>query len=67
MTESFAAIAFYVGLAALVFGSIRLARASLERRSGREVLGIGALALALVCFTVAVLIFVGGPRGVLPF
>lgn len=67
MTESIAAIAFYVGLAALVFGSIRLARASLERRQGRDKLGIGALALGVICFVIAVCVFVTGPRGVLPF
>ncbi len=67
MNESIAATAFYVGLAALVFGAIRLARASLERKRGRDAVGIAALALGALCFVVAVGIFVTGPRGVLPF
>jgi amino acid transporter len=66
MTESFAAIAFYIGLAALVFGSMRLVRAALERHR-RDRVGIVALAIAGVCFLIAVALFSSGPRGVIPF
>jgi hypothetical protein len=67
VTESIAAVAFYVGLAALVFGAIRLARMSLERRHGRDTLGITAISLGAACLVTAVIIFGLGPRGILPF
>jgi hypothetical protein len=67
MTESIAAIAFYGGLAALVFGAVRLARASLERQRHRDGLGLIAIALGAACCSIAVIIFSSGPKGVLPF
>jgi hypothetical protein len=66
MTESFAAIAFYIGLAALVFGSVRLVRAALERQR-RDRAGIAAIAIAGGCFIIAVALFLSGPRSVMPF
>jgi uncharacterized membrane protein HdeD (DUF308 family) len=66
LTESLAAITFYVGLAALIFGAVRLARAALERRS-RDVPGIVSVVAGGVCFVIAVALFVSGPRGVIPF
>lgn len=65
-TESLAAVAFYAGLGALIFGSVRIVRARLEGQR-RETWGFAAVALAVACFALAVSVFARGPRGVLPF
>jgi hypothetical protein len=66
MTESVAAVAFYLGLGALLLGAVRVARARIEGQP-RDRLGLTAIALALACFAIAVAIFARGPKGVLPF
>ncbi len=58
-------IAFYAGLAALVFGLIRVTTASLEGR-GRDPLGIVSIAAGLALFALCVVAFMHDPRGVLP-
>jgi hypothetical protein len=64
--ESFAAAAFYIGAAGLVFGSIRVLRASIEFQR-RDPAGVIALAAGAVLLCAAIAIFVHSPRGVLPF
>lgn len=66
--ETIAAIAFYLGVAALVVGAMLAARGAIERgRGGPNPRAIGLIATGLVGIAVAVLIFATGPRGVLPF
>ncbi len=64
--ESAAAVAFYVGLVAFVYGLIRITTASIERR-GRDVFGIAAVAIGVVLFTTAIVIFIHSPKSILPF
>ena len=66
MTESAAAVAFYVGLAAFIYGLVRITTASIERRA-RDARGIAALALGAMLFTLSVIIFYHSPRSILPF
>jgi hypothetical protein len=65
--ESPAAIAFYAGLGAFIYGLVRVTTASIERRTGRDVLGIAAIALGTVLFTLAVITYVHSPKSTLPF
>jgi uncharacterized membrane protein HdeD (DUF308 family) len=64
--ESFAATAFYIGAAGLVFGSIRVVRASIEFQR-RDRAGQIALAAGAILLCVAIAMFLHSPRGVLPF
>jgi len=66
VTESLAATAFYLGLCAFVFGTVRAVRASVEHHR-RDVLGLVAIALGIASFTIAVVIFLRSPKSVLPF
>jgi hypothetical protein len=63
---SLAAIAFYLGVAGLGVGAIRLARAAIERR-GRDALGLGIVSFGAIAIGVAIALFVTGPREALPF
>jgi uncharacterized membrane protein HdeD (DUF308 family) len=65
--ESLAAVAFYVGLAAFIYGLVRVTTASIERHSVRDTLGIASIALGVVLFTIAVLIYLHSPKSILPF
>lgn len=68
VSETIAAIVFYLGVAALVVGAILSARRAIEhRRDGSSRVGIGAIVVGLVAIVIAVSIFATGPRGVLPF
>jgi uncharacterized membrane protein HdeD (DUF308 family) len=64
--ETGATLAFYVGLLALIVGVIRIARARLERRRpdpfGMTIAAAGALVLVA-----AMLLYLSGPRRMLPF
>jgi uncharacterized membrane protein HdeD (DUF308 family) len=64
--ESAAAAAFYIGLVAFVYGIVRTTTASIERR-GRDVFGIATIALGIVLFTTAIIIFIHSPKSILPF
>ncbi len=66
-TEGLAAALFYVGLALAVGGAIVLARRVVERNTGGSRLGIVLLALGLVGLAVSIVIYVTGPRRMLPF
>ncbi len=66
MNEGVDAAIFYVSVAALVAGMIRTLRASVERKTRDR----GGIAIALggaVGLIVAVIAFLTGPKGVLPF
>jgi hypothetical protein len=65
--ESLAAVAFYAGLGAFVFGLVRVTTASIERRAGRDLLGIASIALGLVLFTISVITYLHSPKSILPF
>lgn len=66
--ETFAAIAFYLGVAALAVGAMLAARGAIERRgTGPDRRAIGLIACGLAGIGLAVVIFATGPRGVLPF
>ena len=67
MIESLAAVAFYVGLAAFIYGLVRVTTASIERRSIRDPLGIVSLALGIALFTIAVITYLHSPKSILPF
>jgi hypothetical protein len=67
MIESLAAVAFYAGLGAFIFGLVRVTTASIERRTIRDALGIVALITAVVLFTLAVIVYLHSPKSVLPF
>jgi len=67
MLESLAAIAFYVGLGAFIYGLVRVTTASIERRGSRDALGIAALALGGVLFTLSVIVYLHSPKSILPF
>ncbi len=67
MIESLAAVAFYAGLGAFVFGLVRVTTASIERRAGRDLLGIASIALGLVLFTISVITYLHSPKSILPF
>jgi len=67
MIESLAAVAFYLGLVAFVYGLIRVTTASIERRSGRDMLGMVALALGAALFVISVTIYLHSPKTILPF
>ena len=64
--ETGATLAFYVGLLASIVGVVRIARARLERRRpdpfGTAIAAAGALVLV-----VAMLLYLSGPRRMLPF
>lgn len=66
MNEGATAAIFYVSIGALVFGLIRALRASVERHV-RDLPGIVVAALGAVGLIVAVIAFLNGPRGMLPF
>jgi hypothetical protein len=66
--ETFAAIAFYLGVAALVVGAMLAARGAIEKRGvGVDRRVIGLIAGGFLGIGVAVAIFATGPHGVLPF
>ncbi len=66
--ETIAAIAFYLGVAALAVGAMLAARGAIERRGGGvDRRAIGLVALGLLGIAGAVVVFATGPRGVLPF
>ena len=65
-TESGATLAFYVGLLASIVGVIRVARARLERRRP-DPFGMGIAAAGALVLVVALLIYLSGPRRMLPF
>ncbi len=67
MIESLAAVAFYAGLGAFIFGLVRVTTASIERRTIRDALGIVALVAGVVLFTLAVIVYLHSPKSVLPF
>ncbi len=67
MIESLAAVAFYVGLGAFIYGLVRVTTASIERRTIRDALGIAALALGFILFTLAVIVYLHSPKSILPF
>jgi len=65
--ESLAAVAFYLGLAAFIYGLVRVTTASIERRSIRDPLGIVSIALGFALFTISVLTYLHSPKSILPF
>jgi uncharacterized membrane protein HdeD (DUF308 family) len=64
-TGSFAAAAFYLGVAALCAGAISGARSTVERRPGR--LTIPLLILGAIGIIAALVAYAHGGRQVLPF
>ncbi len=66
MTESLAAATFYVGLALFIFGAVRATRASIEHQRNDR-LGFASIAVGVLCFSVAIAIFLQSSKGVLPF
>jgi hypothetical protein len=67
MIESLAAVSFYVGLGAFIYGLVRVTTASIERRTVRDTLGIASLVLGLALFTIAVTVYLHSPKSILPF
>jgi hypothetical protein len=67
MIESLAAVAFYAGLGAFIYGLVRVTTASIERRTTRDALGIAALTLGAVLFTLAIIVYLHSPKSILPF
>ncbi len=67
MIESLAAVAFYTGLAAFIYGLVRITTASIERRTLRDALGITAIIAGTALFTLAVIVYLHSPKSVLPF
>jgi len=67
MIESLAAVSFYTGLGAFIYGLVRVTTASIERRTARDALGIIALVAGVVLFTLAVIVYLHSPKSVLPF
>lgn len=66
--ETIAAIAFYLGVAALAIGAMLAARGAIERRGdGVDRRAIGLVVVGMVGIAGAVVVFATGPRGVLPF
>jgi uncharacterized membrane protein HdeD (DUF308 family) len=66
VTESLAATAFYVGLAAFIYGIVRVTRASVERRRPDR-FGIVFIAVGALLFIVAIAIYLRSGKEVLPF
>jgi hypothetical protein len=67
MIESLAAVAFYAGLGAFIYGLVRLTTASIERRTVRDAIGIVAIVFGVVLFTTAVIVYLHSPKSILPF
>lgn len=65
-SDSIAAAAFYVGLTSGVAGAFVVARSVVEKRPGRSA-GLALLVLGAAVATVALVIYVRGPRTLLPF
>lgn len=66
MNEGVVAFLFYLSVAALVFGLIRALRASIERHV-RDIPAIMLAGAGVIGLIAAVVFFVNGTRGVLPF
>ncbi len=66
MNEGATAVIFYVSVGALVAGTIRSLRASVERRV-RDRVGLILAGAGAVGLVIAVIAFAAGPKGVLPF
>jgi predicted membrane channel-forming protein YqfA (hemolysin III family) len=66
MNESVVASLFYVSIGLLVFGLIRALRASVERKV-RDVRSIVLAAIGGVGLLVAVILYLNGPRTMIPF
>ncbi len=66
MTAGATAIVFYVSVAALVAGTIRALRSSVERKQ-RDRIGIVLAACGAVGLVAAIVAFATGPKNALPF
>ncbi len=66
MTETVAALLFYAALGLLVYGTIRVTRASIEHRR-RDAAGIAMVALSIVLYAACVVAFLHSSRRVIPF
>jgi len=66
VNEGVVAFLFYLSVAALVFGLIRALRASIERHV-RDIPAIMLAGAGVIGLIAAVVFFVNGTRGVLPF
>jgi hypothetical protein len=66
VNESRAAIAFYAGLGAFIFGIFRVTAASVEGNR-RDVLGIVAIAVGGVLFALTIAVYLHSGKQVLPF
>lgn len=67
VNEGVAAGAFYVALASTVGGSMILARAAVERRGSGRRLGLVLLGIGVAGIALSLLLYLSGPRRVLPF
>ncbi|GAC1307675.1 MAG: hypothetical protein NVS2B3_13440 [Vulcanimicrobiaceae bacterium] len=65
--ETVAAVAFYLGVGALVVGAMLSARQAIELRPGRSTPGLALVGIGAAGIAIAVFVFARGPRGVLPF
>jgi uncharacterized membrane protein YidH (DUF202 family) len=66
VTETIAAVLFYVGLGLLVYGTIRVTRASIEH-GRRDAAGIAMLAASIIVYAGCVVAFLHSSRRVIPF
>jgi len=66
VTAGATAIVFYASVAALVAGTIRALRSSIERRQ-RDRIGIVLAASGAIGLVAAIVAFATGPKNLLPF
>ncbi len=67
VSEGLAAGTFYVGLAGTVAGAMILARGAVERRPAHDRRGLLLLGIGVLGIAISLLLYMTGPKRMLPF